>query len=172
MVRDVFSDYSPATVPSGRQGGENDGTPFHDFEAFFQELYDLFARAECWRLFDDTIPVLDRLKDKGIRLAIISNWDHRLFSIVKQLGLSDYFEQVTASSVVGTAKPGKRIFEAALQGMGVWAGESLHVGDSLEDDYHGATRMGLKAVLLDRKKKAYNGVVRIDSLDQLPDLLS
>jgi len=178
MVRDVFGGYSSSPAAAGRGSMDsppttagNDGILFRDFEAFFQELYDLFARAECWRLFDDTVPVLDALKKKGIRLAIISNWDHRLFSIVKQLDLSDYFEQVTASSVVGTAKPGKRIFEAALQGMGVLAADSLHVGDSLEDDYHGATRMGIKAVLLDRKKKAYNGVVRIDSLSQLPDLL-
>jgi putative hydrolase of the HAD superfamily len=173
LVRDVFGNL-----------GE-----FRDFEAFFQELYELFARAECWRLFDDTVPVLNQLKEKGMRLAIISNWDHRLFSIVKQLRLSEYFEQVTASSAVGSAKPGKRIFETALAGMRISAAEGLHVGDSLEDDYHGASRAGLKAVLLDRahppsptggpvprrlrdrQLKAYNGVVRIESLHQLPDLI-
>lgn len=149
----------------------NDGTPFRDFDAFFQELYDLFARAECWRLFDDTVPVLEELKAKGFRLGIISNWDHRLYSIVEQLGLSPYFEQVTASSAVGTAKPGKRIFEAALASMKTRASESLHIGDSLEDDYHGASRAGMKAVLLNRQRKAYNGVVRIDSLRHLQGLL-
>ena len=69
------------------------------------------------------------------------------------------------------------------------AHESLHVGDSLEDDYHGASRAGLKAVLLDRAhplidkggpvprrlrgrhRKAYNGVARIESLHDLPALL-
>jgi len=178
MVRDVFSGNSSSSAASGRgcmdsppTAAGNDGTPFHDFDGFFQELYDLFARAECWRLFEDTIPVLDLLKGKGLRLAVISNWDHRLFSIVDQLGLSAYFEQVTASSAMGTAKPGKRIFEAALEGMRIPASEGLHVGDSLEDDYHGASRAGLRAVLLDRHAKGYNGVVRIHSLHQLPDLL-
>ena len=94
LVRDVF----------GNLGA------FDNFDAFFHELYDLFARAECWRLFDDTIPVLKTLKEKGFRLGIISNWDHRLFSIVEQLGLAAYFEQVTASSAVGTAKPGQADF--------------------------------------------------------------
>jgi putative hydrolase of the HAD superfamily len=155
LVRDVFGNL-----------GE-----FDDFEAFFQELYDLFARAECWRLFDDTVPVLDLLKAEGYRLGIISNWDHRLFSIVKQLGLSPYFERVTASSAVGAAKPGRRIFEAALEAMNIPPAEGIHVGDSLEDDYHGASRAGLKAVLIDRHGKGYNGVVRIDTLHQLPDLL-
>jgi putative hydrolase of the HAD superfamily len=78
---------------------------------------------------------------------------------------------VIASSAVGTAKPGRRIFEAALEAMGAAASEGLHVGDSLEDDYHGATRAGIRAVLLDRQRKAYNGVIRIETLHELPDLL-
>ena len=155
LVRDVF----------GNLGA------FKNFDAFFEELYDIFARAESWRLFDDTVPVLEELKKKGFRLSIISNWDHRLFSIVEQLGLSGYFEHVFASSVVGTAKPGRRIFEVALEAVKVPAADCLHVGDSLEDDYHGASRAGLKAVLLDRYHKAYNDVVRIDTLLQLPDHL-
>ena len=104
---------------------------FDNFDAFFQELYDLFARAECWRLYDDTVPVLQELKRRNFRLGIISNWDHRLFSIVEQLGLGSFFEQVTASAAVGTAKPGKRIFESALKLMKAAAHESLHVWDSL-----------------------------------------
>jgi putative hydrolase of the HAD superfamily len=155
LVRDVFGNLGQ----------------FDDFDVFFQELYDLFARAECWRLFNDAVPALEALKGEGYRLGIISNWDHRLFSIVEQLGLSRYFEQVVASSAVGIAKPGRRIFEAALEAMRAAPGESLHVGDSLEDDYHGASRAGLSAVLLNRDRKAYNGVVRIESLRELPDLL-
>ena len=155
LVRDVFGNLAA----------------FDDFDAFFRELYDLFARAECWRLFDDSVPILSRLKADGFRLGIISNWDHRLFSIVEQLSLSSYFEQVIASSAVGTAKPGRRIFETALQAMRAAPSECLHVGDSLEDDYHGAMRAGLRAVLLDRQRKAYNEVTRIETLDELPDLL-
>ncbi len=78
---------------------------------------------------------------------------------------------MTASAVVGSAKPGKKIFEAALAAMKASAGECLHVGDSLEDDFHGASRAGLSAVLLDRHKKAYNDVARIETLLDLPALL-
>jgi len=156
LVRDVFGNL-----------GE-----FESFDNFFQELYDLFARAECWRLFEDTVPVLQELQKKRYRLGIISNWDHRLFSIVEQLGLSPYFEQVTASSAVGTAKPGIQIFESALKSMKIAPHESFHVGDSLEDDFHGATRAGIKAVLLDRHGKAYNHAARIETLRELPALLS
>jgi putative hydrolase of the HAD superfamily len=156
LVRDVFGNL-----------GE-----FDNFDAFFHELYDLFARAECWRLFEDTVPVLEELQRRRYRMGIISNWDHRLFSIVEQLGLTPYFEHVTASAAVGSAKPGKKIFEAALAAMKASPHECLHVGDSLEDDFHGASRAGLSAVLLDRHRKAYNDVVRIESLRDLPALLT
>jgi putative hydrolase of the HAD superfamily len=156
LVRDVFGNL-----------GE-----FASFDDFFHELYDLFAKAECWRLYEDTVPALDTMKAKGYRLGIISNWDHRLVSIVEQLGLESYFEHITASAMVGIAKPGKGIFEAALKSMGASADHSVHIGDSLEDDYHGATRMGMKAILIDRHKKAYNGVVRIESLQHISDHLA
>lgn len=174
LVRDVFQNLDE----------------FPDFDAFFEELYDLFARAEVWRLFDDSVPTLDALQQEGYRLAMISNWDHRLFSIVEQLGLSRYFEHVTASAAVGVAKPGRAIFEHALAAMKVPPEDCVHVGDSLGDDYHGAVGAGLRAVLLDRANlysssgrpvprrlrgrhgRGYNDVVRIKSLQELPALLS
>ena len=155
LVRDVFA-------PLGR---------FKDFEAFFAELYDLFARAECWRLFDDVRPALDQLRGAGYRLGILSNWDHRLFSIVEALGLSD-FETVTASAAVGVAKPSPGIFHKALESMSVPAADALHVGDSLVDDVQGATSVGMRGVLLDRRGKPYNGVTVIRSLRELLGVLS
>lgn len=149
-----------------------DGTgSFRDFDGFFTELYDLFAQADCWRLFEDTVPALEALKTHGYRLAIISNWDHRLFSIVPQLGLGDYFEVVIASSAVGISKPGRGIFEEALKRMSVPAEACAHVGDSLSDDYEGARSAGLKPVLIDRSERAYNGLTRMKSLTDLPQVL-
>lgn len=150
LVRDVFGNL-----------GE-----FDDFDAFFHELYDMFGKADCWRLFDDTLPTLNALKGAGYRLAIISNWDQRLFSIVEQLGLADYFEHVSASSVVGSAKPSARIFQFALQAMKAQPDACVHVGDSLEDDYHGATRAGLTAFLIDRHRK-YNDARTVERLTDL-----
>jgi putative hydrolase of the HAD superfamily len=144
---------------------------FDDFEAFFAELYDVFARPGCWRLYEETVPVLDQLRRKNYRLGMISNWDHRLFSIVEGLGLKPYFEQVVASSVAGVAKPARGIFDQAVQALGVKAERCLHIGDSLEDDYYGAQRAGLQPLLLDRRGTAYNGVVRIGSLEELLTLL-
>jgi len=151
---------------------------FDDFDAFFTELYDLFARAECWRLFDDTVPALTRLQKQGLRLAIISNWDHRLFSIVEQLQLTSYFENVTASAAVGSSKPNPRIFEHALQAMKIDPASCIHVGDSVVDDYEGALQLGIKPLLIDRSERAYNGLptgrqapTRLKSLEDITDHL-
>jgi putative hydrolase of the HAD superfamily len=150
----------------------SDSATFNDFSAFFSELYDYFATAECWRLFDDVLPVLDALKASGFPMVIVSNWDHRLFAIVKDLGLDGYFKQIFASAAVGVAKPGKGIFQKAIDALGIDPGHILHIGDSVEEDYYGAQRAGLQAILLDRPHKAYNGVSHIQSLQQLIPLLS
>jgi putative hydrolase of the HAD superfamily len=145
---------------------------FEDFEAFFEELYDLFARPECWRLFEDSVPLLETLKRRGLRIGMISNWDQRLLSIVEGLGIRSYFDGIWASSAVGVAKPGPGIFHKALEGLQVPPEASLHVGDSVTDDYHGARSVGMHAALLDRRARAYNGLVRITSLHEVPALLA
>jgi len=145
---------------------------FKSFEEFFTELYDYFATADCWRLFDDTLPTIEALKEKGFRIGMISNWDHRLMSIVAQLGLADYFEHIFASSAVGVPKPGRLIFSKAIEAFGISPDQGLHIGDSLEEDYYGAQRAGLHAVLLDRPRKAYNGVTRVETLRDLLPLIS
>ena len=141
-------------------------------DAVLADLHRTFDDPAHFHLFPDALPTLHALREYGYRLGIISNWDHRLFSIVEQLNLTSYFETVTASSAVGVAKPGRGIFTTALAAMKVPAQACLHVGDSFIDDYQGATAAGLRAVLLDRHGKLYNGAVRIDSLRELPALLS
>lgn len=174
LVKDIFGRTEKGSDPTTTAtGGQTPFlTPFKDFDDFFHELYDLFARAECWRLFDDTVPTLEFLKKKGYRLAVISNWDHRLFSIIEQLGLAHFFETVTASSVVGVAKPGRKIFEVALESMKAPGEHCVHIGDSFTDDYHGAQEAGLHGVLLDRPGKGYNGAVQVRTLQELPNLLA
>jgi putative hydrolase of the HAD superfamily len=184
LVKDVFEPLTPTSprLPASRRTsgdlsplrgeGERVRGSFENFDAFFTELYDFFATAECWRLFDDALPVLDTLQAAGYPMVIVSNWDHRLFSIVKQLGLENYFREILASAAVGIAKPGRGIFEKAIAALNVEPGEALHIGDSLEEDYYGAQRAGLQAILLDRPHKAYNGVSHIRSLQDLIPLLT
>ena len=72
------------------------------------------------------------------------------------------------SAVVGGSKPARGIFDEAVRRTGVAHAETLHVGDSLTDDYHGARDAGLAALLLDRRGRARPGLETIGSLAELP----
>ena len=123
---------------------------FSDFDAFFHELFEYFARAESWELFADVVPALQQLRVRGLKLAIISNFDARLFDICDGLGISSYFDAVVISSRAGYVKPDARIFAVALDLVGVAAKDALHVGDSAREDVAGARAAGLRAIQIQR----------------------
>ena len=120
------------------------------FDEFFHELYDLFARPEVWRLYPETLEVIRELRRRKVCVAIVSNWDSRLFRLCDEFGLTEHFDFILASAVFGAAKPSPRIFEEALRRAGIRAEKAVHIGDSLADDIAGARRLGIHSVLIDR----------------------
>ncbi len=137
------------------------------FDDFFEELYDLFASAEVWKLYPDVVQTLDFLKKQNIALGIVSNWDSRLFSICRGMNLDRYFDFILASAVVGSAKPDPRIFREALAQAKVSATEALHIGDSIENDIFGAERVGIDALLINRNGRSVGNVKFITSFKDL-----
>jgi putative hydrolase of the HAD superfamily len=147
-----------------------------DFEAWFLALYRRFGEARSWRCYDDVAPLLGRLRERGLGIGVISNWDTRLRGILKGLGLDRFVDVLLVSSEVGVRKPDPRIFRMALERTGVRAEEAVHVGDLAEEDAEGARRAGLGAVLIDRDARISDrepppGVRVIRSLRELPELL-
>ncbi|MGQ0643871.1 MAG: HAD-IA family hydrolase [Elusimicrobiota bacterium] len=120
------------------------------FRAYYEELYDLFASPATWRIYPDVLPTLKTLKKRGLRLGVISNWDSRLFRLCDGLGVTPYMDFILASAVEGAVKPEKTLFRRALARAGVRPEEALHVGDSYREDYWGARRAGLRALLIAR----------------------
>ena len=112
---------------------------------FFDELYERFAQADTWRIFDDVKPTLRALRERRIRLAVLSNWDERLRPLLEELELGQWFEEIFISLEIGWAKPDDRIFEAAANGLGLTGNEMLHVGDSLIEDVKGASNAGWRS---------------------------
>ena len=145
-------------------------TTFQDFESFFTELYDVFARPVSWQLYPEVHEVLEALKRRGKILGIVSNWDSRLFELCRGLEVERYFEFILASAVFGASKPNPKIFEEALRRSGFPPGQAVHIGDSLEDDIQGARLAGIKAVWLHRgREKGVDpaGILKISDLRQL-----
>jgi putative hydrolase of the HAD superfamily len=126
---------------------------FPRFDEYFTDLFAYFARADSWRLFPETRAALAALRQRGLKLAVISNFDSRLLAILDGLGLTPEFESILISSRVGYAKPAPEIFRHALERHHTRPEEALHVGDSVEKDAEGARSAGIQGVLLDRKAK-------------------
>jgi dihydrofolate synthase/folylpolyglutamate synthase len=134
-------------------------------DGLFSDLYEHFAAAAPWRVFEDSIPCLRRLRERGFKLGVISNWDQRLRPLLHALGLHNYFDTIVVSCEVGRCKPHAAIFQAAAAQLGTPIQGILHVGDSAAEDIEGARRAGLQAVLLRRRAPAAE--TAISSLDFL-----
>lgn len=146
----------------GRSGGT--GLP----EPLLAGLIAHFREDRHWKVYPETRDVLSALRDAGMTLLVVSNWDSTLPRLLERLELSPFFDGVVVSAVVGSSKPSRAIFDEAVRLAGVPHAEALHVGDSLVDDYRGAQAAGLQAVLLDRRGRAPEGFETIRSLSELP----
>ena len=125
--------------------------PSESFERLFDQLFNYYEKPSAWQLFPDTLPFL-REVSANYRLAVVSNFDDRLFAILDGLELSPFFEVAISSSQARAQKPDPKIFEMALEKLALPAEEVLHIGDSRQADYEGALKAGLKAFHLQRDK--------------------
>ena len=165
--RRAWRSQGPPVPPAGGPSEDDDRSwwrtlverTFHDgaklvpepavMDRLFDALYEHYALAEAWRLFDDVVPALEALSGK-FELHVLSNFDRRLLKVLSGLGIASYFATVTLSSVAGVSKPDARLFAHALKSAGAVAGTSLHVGDEMEADLKGALGAGMHAWRVER----------------------
>jgi len=142
-----------------------------DFDRFFDKVYDQFRDARGWYLFPETREVLEGFRLKSLKIGIISNFDSRLYTVMKDLEIETFFDSVTISSETGYAKPDPEIFHSAVRALGVQPSQILFAGDSLVDDYQGAERIGIMSFLLDRSGR-YSEMRSVRRISNLRELLA
>ncbi len=101
------------------------------------------------RLARDTHALLESLRERGLKLALVSNafdpgW--LLHRDLEQMGIAERLDFAVFSSEVGKRKPHPAIFERALAALGVDAGHALFVGDRLYEDVRGSGELGMTTV--------------------------
>jgi putative hydrolase of the HAD superfamily len=79
----------------------------------------------------------------------VSNFDHRLPALLAGLGVADLFQSVLIPARVGYSKPDPRIFNDALESLGVRAAETVFVGDHPEIDLAPAAALGMACLQID-----------------------
>jgi putative hydrolase of the HAD superfamily len=100
--------------------------------------------------YPDAVPALRELRDRGLRLVAVSNWDYALPRVLERCGLDGLLDGAVTSAGAGARKPNPAIFEPALALAGCGPDEALHVGDTAEEDVGGARAAGIRPLLLDR----------------------
>ena len=113
------------------------------------EMEGAWAHAHHFELYEDAIPTLDALRDRGLKLGLLSNSARDLDEFVGHHGLT--VDAVLTSRAHGKTKPHEAIFRRMLELLDVAVDESVMVGDTVEDDVEGALAVGMVAVLVDRE---------------------
>jgi putative hydrolase of the HAD superfamily len=125
--------------------------------------------------FPDAAPALAALRAAGLRLAVVSNWDCSLRSVLGELGLAGAVDAIIVSAEAGAPKPEASIFLAALDELRRGPAEAVFVGDSLETDVLGARAAGLRGLLLERNgataAPGTDDVERVFSLHEVVELV-
>ncbi|CAN1357291.1 Haloacid dehalogenase-like hydrolase domain-containing protein 3 [Linum perenne] len=132
---------------------QGDGRPFWKLvvseatgsanQDYFEEVYQYYANGDAWRLPVGAIDTISLLRDAGVKVAVVSNFDTRLRKLLKDLNISHLFDALIISSEVGYEKPDAKIFHAALDEVNVEPSRAVHVGDDLEADKDGANAIGM-----------------------------
>ena len=112
---------------------------------------------ERFQLFDDSLPVLEEMKEKGYPLAVVSD-AQKVFCMQEgdMLGITPFFNNIIMSTHLGFRKPDPRIFTIACTLLATPPAEVVYIGNDLKTDVKGAQGVGMKAILLDRDKSVKN----------------
>ena len=143
-------------------------------DRLFPDLWEAFAQARRWQPRADLPTLFAALRERGLTLAILSNWDSRLHRVADGFGWRRWVDHLFVSADLGVEKPAPAIFAHAATTLGCAPQEILHVGDSWTHDVAGALAVGWHAAWLDCGHAGPLPDARarhLRSLEELPALL-
>ena len=123
-------------------------------------------------LHADALPCLAALRERGLRLGAAGN----MHSVHEEF-LRPHVDFVGSSERWGVEKPDLGFFAHVVEEAGATADEILYVGDRVDNDVAPALAFGMTGVHIRRGPWGYlqtppEGAIRIDSLDELPAVLT
>lgn len=143
-------------------------------DAMMQVITQRHLEGLLWsHTYEGTAEALQRVRDAGYTLGVVSNADGRIDTFLDRAGLLRFMDFVVDSGAVGVEKPDPRIFAIACERAGVQPAEAVHVGDFYDIDVLGARAHGVNALLLDPDDlHAHVDCDRIRDITELPDWLA
>lgn len=151
-----------------------------DDPALGAELAELFPakRRSLPLVYEETFEVLQDLRDGGYKLLLLTNGspDLQQEKLDGVPEIADYFDEIVISGNFGEGKPSPRLFQHAMDKLGIAAGEGVMVGDKLTTDIQGANGVGMTSVWINRHRTQLSGdnvpSYEIASLRELIPLLN
>ncbi|MEO8291382.1 MAG: HAD family hydrolase [Gaiellaceae bacterium] len=122
-----------------------------------------WLQSENFELYEDVLPVLALLRERGLKIGLVSNTSRDLDAFVSHFALD--VDAWISSRTHGKVKPSPSIFRAVLALLAVEPQDAVMVGDSVDDDVEGARAIGMRAFLVDREG-------RMEGTEALPTLLA
>lgn len=133
-----------------------------DDPTFGEELGERFVeeRKKAPYLYEDTFAVLDELKGK-YQLVLLTNGSPSLQNLKLEITpeIPPYFDHIIISGDFGKGKPDVSLFEYMMEKAGISADEGIMVGDNLNTDILGSSRIGMKNVWINREGNKNNSEV-------------
>ena len=108
------------------------------------------------RLYDDSLPFLQALRSRGVKIVIVSNCSENTRALLEKRGVADLADDLVLSCEVGVEKPAPEIYQIALELAGVTARQAVFVDDQ-PAFCAGAAALGIAAVQIVRGE--HNGKV-------------
>jgi putative hydrolase of the HAD superfamily len=143
-----------------------------DRDTAIKELLATADQPEAYCLYPESKAALAGLREAGLQLAVVSNFNWRLPELIEGLGIANCFSIVVSSARAGYRKPHSGIYEAALAATGAAPDEVLFVGDSLEADCRGPGALGIASVQVERRPSGRDLWPAVSRLTELPGYLT
>lgn len=130
-----------------------------------------FDYAEC-PLFPDVNPVLSKLRERGLKMGIISTgYEQDIDAITQKTGLQkELFEVIVGADTLKKTKPDPEVFKYALTKLKVKPQETLFVGDEIDADYRGAQSAGIHALLIQRTENKTSQTSDLSTIASLEEV--
>lgn len=119
---------------------------------------ELFGDSLDFVLFEEVIPLMQDLRQRKLKIGLLTNYAKDMSPLINKLGLSSYIDFVVTPYNAGSDKPDPGIFLYALKQAGVTADETIYIGDQYIVDITGARSAGI------------TGALMIDRYDLYPDI--
>ncbi len=104
-------------------------------------------QADCFRhLHPGILPMLWALRERGIRIGLITNCFSEEAELIRESRLYPYFDAPCLSWEEGTRKPDPAIYQTCLGRLGIAPEECLYVGDGGSFELETARSLGIRAL--------------------------